>query len=91
MTGLIKEYGLSHSNMAEKMKRTIGVKRVEIKGKYFRAINNDCVEELKQMPDNSVDMILTSIPFGNHYEYTPSYNDFGHNEDTERFFQQMDF
>ena len=22
---------------------------------------------------------MTSIPFGNHYEYSPSYNDFGHN------------
>ena len=43
------------------------------------------------MEDNSVDLIVTSIPFSNHYEYTPSYNDFGHNEDTERFFEQMDF
>ncbi len=38
-----------------------------------------------------MDLIVTSIPFSNHYEYTPSYNDLGHNEDTERFFQQMDF
>lgn len=43
------------------------------------------------MEENSLDMILTSIPFSNHYEYTPSYNDFGHNEDTKRFFQQMDY
>lgn len=43
------------------------------------------------MPDNSVDEIITSIPFGNHYEYTPSYNDFGHNPDTEKFFEQMDY
>ena len=27
----------------------------------------------------------------NHYEYTPSYNDFGHNEDNDRFFEQMDY
>ena len=44
-----------------------------------------------QMPKNSVDMVLTSIPFSNHYEYTPSYNDFGHNENNARFFEQMDF
>ena len=43
------------------------------------------------METDSVDLIVTSIPFSNHYEYTPSYNDLGHNEDTERFFQQMDF
>ncbi len=43
------------------------------------------------MPENSVDLIHTSIPFGNHYEYTASYNDFGHNPDTEQFFEQMDY
>ena len=36
-------------------------------------------------------MILTSIPFGNHYEYSPSYNDFGHNPDDDAFFRQMDY
>jgi hypothetical protein len=34
---------------------------------------------------------LTSIPFGTQYEYTPSYNDFGHTDDDEHFFRQMDF
>lgn len=28
---------------------------------------------------------------GNHYEYSANYNDFGHNQDTERFFEQMDY
>jgi hypothetical protein len=31
-------------------------------------------------------MILTSVPFGNHYEYSASYNDFGHNPDNAAFF-----
>ena len=43
------------------------------------------------MPENSVDMIVTSIPFGNHYEYTPSYNDFGHTNNNAHFWEQMDF
>ena len=43
------------------------------------------------MEENSIDEIVTSIPFSNHYEYTASYNDFGHNENTQRFFEQMDF
>ena len=58
---------------------------------HFKYINNDCILELEQMPENSVDEIVTSIPFGNHYEYTPSYNDLGHNEDNDRFFEQMDY
>lgn len=34
---------------------------------------------------------LEFLQFSNHYEYTPSYNDFGHNKDNEKFFEQMDF
>lgn len=90
MAGIIREYGLGAAAM-ESLKRTIGVERVEITGEHYRAINNDCVEELKAWPENSVDMILTSIPFGNHYEYSPSYNDFGHNPDDDAFFRQMDY
>jgi hypothetical protein len=51
-------------------------------------VNNDSVEELEN-PENSVDLILTSIPF-TQYEYTPSYNDFGHTDRNEHFFPQMD-
>ena len=90
MEQLIRQYGLGTAAL-ETLKRTIGVERVEVTGNQYRAIHNDCVEELKTWPDNSVDMILTSIPFGNHYEYSPSYNDFGHNPDDEAFFHQMDF
>lgn len=43
------------------------------------------------MKSDSVGLIHTSIPFGNHYEYSANYNDFGHNENTERFFEQMDY
>ena len=62
------------------MARTMGVERVQTEGKFYKAINNDCTLETEQMPENSVDLIVTSIPFGNHYEYTANYNDFGHNE-----------
>lgn len=91
MRQIIKKYGLSGTAKLETLKRNIGVKRVEVDGVNFRAINNDCVEETARMEDNSIDLIHTSIPFSNHYEYTPSYNDFGHNPDTEKFFEQMDF
>ena len=88
---IVKKYGLSERLAAVRMARSIGVERVEIKGKNFTAVNNDCILETAKMPENSVDLIITSIPFSNHYEYTPSYNDFGHNEDTKRFFEQMDY
>lgn len=91
MREIVKKYGLSGEVQTERMARSIGVEHMEVTGQRFKAIHGDCVEETAKMAENSVDMILTSIPFSNHYEYTPSYNDFGHNENTERFFEQMDF
>ncbi len=91
MVRIIKRFGLSSTNVQEKLARSIGIERLEIKGERFTAINNDCVLECMEIDDNSVDLIHTSIPFSNHYEYTPSYNDFGHNEGNGRFFDQMDY
>lgn len=91
MQELVIKNGLSNKILAQKMSRSIGVKRVKVQGKRFTVCLNDCVAETASMENNSVDLIHTSIPFSNHYEYTPSYNDFGHNEDNERFFEQMDY
>lgn len=92
MADIVRDNGLSTvDSISDKMKRSIGVDRVVVEGNHFKYINNDCILELEQMEENSVDEIITSIPFGNHYEYTPSYNDLGHNEDNDRFFEQMDY
>jgi DNA modification methylase len=91
MREIIRKYGLGGRDQIERMARSIGVERVEFKGQNFTAVNNDCVDETSRIATNSIDLIHTSIPFSNHYEYTPSYNDFGHNEDTARFFEQMDY
>ncbi|MCL6459921.1 MAG: site-specific DNA-methyltransferase, partial [Gorillibacterium sp.] len=91
MIAIIKKYGLSGTSVIDKLARSIGVERVKIETDYYSITNNDCVLEAAEMEENSIDLILTSIPFGNHYEYTPSYNDFGHTEDTAQFFEQMDF
>lgn len=91
MVEIVKKYGLNGRNKEERLKRKMGVERVKVEGKHFTAVHDDCVEETRRMADNSIDMIHTSIPFGNHYEYSANYNDFGHNQDTEKFFEQMDF
>jgi DNA modification methylase len=93
MTEIIKKYGLSHQEMAKELTRKIGVERVEIGGKKFRIINNDSVVELNtdSIKDDSVGLIVTSIPFSTQYEYSPNYADFGHSESNEEFFQQMDY
>lgn len=91
MSEIVRKYGLHATRTADKLKRKMGVERVEVKGEYYTAVNNDCVDELAKMPENSVDLIHTSIPFGNHYEYSPNYADFGHNPDDGAFFEQMEY
>ena len=91
MSDIIREYGLSQEAMIGTLTRTIGIERVEVSGEKYRCINNDCVEELQTLPENSIDLIVTSIPFSTQYEYTPSYNDFGHSESNRHFFEQMNF
>ena len=91
MEDIIKEHGLSDASIADAMKRSIGVARMEASGEGWCAVNNDTVMETSNMDAESVDLIVTSIPFSNHYEYTPSYNDFGHTADDGQFFDQMDF
>jgi hypothetical protein len=91
MSEIIKKHGLSSTSMYEKLIRNMGVDSVEVKGKNFTAVYNDSVIEFMKLKDNMFDLLHTSIPFGNHYEYSASYNDFGHNSDTERFFEQMDY
>lgn len=91
MTEIIREFGLAHAAAAAQLARSMGVERIEASGDAYRCINNDCVLETSAMPDNSVDLIITSIPFANQYEYTPSYNDFGHTDDNTHFWAQMNF
>lgn len=91
MSELIREHGLSTTGFEQRLARSIGVERQEVSGADWLFANNDCVPECASMEDNSVDLIVTSIPFGNHYEYTSSCNDFGHNSDNAKFFAQMDF
>lgn len=91
MTDIVRENGLFGLQAEEKMMRWMFASREEKSGKLWRAINNDNVLECQKMENNSVDLIVTSIPFSNHYEYTPTYNDFGHNEDNSKFFEQMDY
>ena len=91
MIEIVKKYGLSAAGKETALKRKMGVKTVKIQGKHYTAVNDDCVEEVRRMKSNSVGLIHTSIPFGNHYEYSANYNDFGHNENTGRFFEQMDY
>lgn len=92
MTEIVRKYGLNERKRFERLKRRMGVEEpVKVEGNLYTVVNDDCVQETKRMDANSVDMILTSIPFGNHYEYSLNYADMGHNENDDDFFKQMDY
>jgi hypothetical protein len=107
MTEVIRAHGLNQMSINEALTRSMGVERIEATGEGWLVAHNDCVLEtrgqmtvgdrLVPMPPESiiapgsVDLIVTSIPFSNHYEYTPSYNDMGHTDGNDHFWEQMDF
>lgn len=91
MTEIIRTNGLAAAAMSEALTRSIGVERVEVTGEGYRLVNADTVEECERLEPDSVGLVVTSIPFSTQYEYTPSYNDFGHTDDDAHFWAQMDF
>lgn len=91
MSDLLRTNGLYGTDTMERLSRYMFSQREEESGQLWRAINNDNCLELPRMEDNSVGLIVTSIPFSNQYEYTSAYNDYGFNEDNAKFFEQMDF
>ncbi len=91
MSDIIKEHGLSQAALAYTLSRKMGAERVEVIGEHYRLVNNDCVPETRAMAENSVGLILTSIPFSTQYEYSPNFADFGHTDSNGHFFEQMDF
>src|SRR5690606_19324674 len=70
MTEIIRKYGLGRLPVESVLKRSIGVVRQVEEGEYFRIAHNDCVDEASRTDADSVGLIITSIPFSNHYEYT---------------------
>ena len=91
MSDLVGRYGFNAQVKEHEMQRAIVESRAEEKGERYRLVNADNVPETQRMADNSVDLIVTSWPFSDHYEYTELYNDFGHNDGDKGFFEQMEF
>ena len=91
MRAIVKEHGLTRESLVSNLQRSIGVTRQEARGEAWHVVNNDTVLECYTLPENSIDAIVTSIPFGNHYEYSANRNDFGFNDTDDTFWRQMDF
>jgi hypothetical protein len=63
-------YGLQHEVALAALKRTIGCERIEERAGTGRWSTTIASMRSARMADDSVDLVVTSIPFGNHYEYS---------------------
>lgn len=91
MSDIIREHGLANISQEEALKRSMDTDRIEVSGDWWRMINNDSVDEFRDWPDNSIDLIVTSIPFSTQYEYSPSYRDMGHTDNNAHFFEHLGY
>jgi len=91
MINIVRDYGLNEDKVRSEMKRQMFNNRSKMKVGNATVINNDTVEETRKLESNSQDLIVTSIPFGDHYEYSDNYNCFGHNNGNAEFWKQMDY
>lgn len=92
MSDVLREHGLNPTSISSELTRAMGVEREAWSGEAWTvALNDSTVEARDHMDENSVGLIVTSIPFGNHYEYSPNYADFGHTDDNDHFWWQNDY
>ena len=93
MINIVREYGLNDDKISSEMKRQMfqSDNRIELKVGKATVVNNDTVIETQQLESDSQDLIVTSIPFGDHYEYSDNFNCFGHNNGNAEFWKQMDY
>ena len=91
MIEIVREFGLNEDKVRSEMKRQMFNNRNEMKVGSATVINNDTVIETRKLESDSQDLIVTSIPFGDHYEYSDNYNCFGHNNGNAEFWKQMDY
>lgn len=57
----------------------------------YKIYNDDCVNVCSQLPSDSIDLTITSVPFANLYTYSDDERDFSNVKDLDEFFKQMDF
>ncbi|WP_201451756.1 DNA methyltransferase [Rhodovarius lipocyclicus] len=91
MRAIIRQHGLGGAAAGEGLRRYMAGPAKLVEGQGWRMENDDTVLATARLPENSLGLIVTSIPFATQYEYTPTFNDFGHTDDNDHFWRQMDF
>lgn len=91
MVRAMRESGLENDYGSTDLTVTDGYQRTE-RGENWTLHHGDCVEVAQRfIPENSVGLTVTSIPFSNLYTYSPSLRDMGNTKDDGHFFEHLSF
>lgn len=63
----------------------------DVKTDDYHVMHGDCVQRIKEVADNSVDLIVFSPPFADLYTYSNHIEDMGNVADYEEFFTQFKY
>ncbi len=91
MTGIVREYGLARTGAMPVLQDKLTCERREASGDGWTLVNNDSIDEWRAKPENSVGLIVTSIPFSTQYKYSDSYRDLGHSDTNAHFWEHMGY
>jgi len=72
-------------------KSKVNIVKKEVKTNDYHIINGDCVQESKNIADNSADLIVFSPPFAELYVYSDKEEDMGNVSDYTQFEQHFKF
>jgi hypothetical protein len=64
---------------------------LQARGESWTVIHGDCVEGMRTMPESSVHLTITSIPFASIFTYSASERDMGNCSGHDQFFEHFDF
>lgn len=67
------------------------MERKSFEGPDWNLEQGDCVEVLKEMPDNSIDLSVFSPPFASLYTYSASEHDLGNSKNHDEFFEHFGY
>jgi len=91
MTAIVREYGLARTGAMPTLQDKLTCERREASGEGWTLVNNDSIDEWRAKPENSVGLIVTSIPFSTQYKYSDSYRDLGHSDTNAHFWEHMGY
>lgn len=72
-------------------KSNFKIKHREMKTDNYWLMNGDCVQEIKKVPDNAVDLTIFSPPFAELYVYSDKEEDMGNVKDYKEFEQHFKY